>query len=535
MNGRRKTLKYFILTILAVAFLSGCDRRENAKAPGAEEEHVEPVLLTAYSEKSEVFMEFDPPVAGEQGAYLIHLTRLADFKPVNEGGLKLVFTPATGKAVTFALPAPTRPGIYKGDFALPDPGKYSLKLVPEGDGFADEIVIPGLEVLKKGAQPREHVKKEGEDKEEKPDGPGTRATMVQYGAGGGTISFLKEQQWEVDFLVQLPFKKDLANQVVAMGELIPASDAEATVAAPLAGIISTAKPLPFVGKRVSKGEVVAYIDPPVQQEGGVGQLSAAYAEAKGRFSLAQKEYDRAKQLHEAKIAPLKRVEEAEAALASARAAMFPLERAVNSLTGADDGGRIAVRAPLSGTVVEISVGAGRSLEAGQPILRIIDIGTLWLKANVPATETKNVGTGAGASFTVAGLEGEFKPSRLISSGDMLDPLTRTQPVLFEVPNPSQVLKVGMFANVSLRSGLVPGALVVAREALLEDEGRAFVFVHSSGETFERREVKTGVQEGGFVQITNGLAENERIVTRGAYYVKQAATAAKGGGDHGHGH
>ncbi len=338
----------------------------------------------------------------------------------------------------------------------------------------------------------------------------------------------------MDFMVTQPVKKDLGSFVTTTGELVPVSNAEATVAAPLAGIVSTTKQLPFIGKKVAKGEVVALIDPPIRPDGGIGQLGAAYAEAKNRVALAQKEYDRAKRLHDAKIAPLKRVEEAELALSSAKSALEPLEKSMGSVKG-EGSGRIAVRAPVSGTVVEVTAGAGKGVEAGQPILRIVNTGTLWLKANLPASEIATAGKSLNATFTVAGLTDEFKPSRLVSVGDMLDPQTRTLPVLFEVPNQSGRLKVGLFANVAIRTGSVAGALAVPKDALIEDEARWFVFIQPSGEAFDRREVKVGVEDGGFVQITSGLKGDERVVTRGAYYVKQAESAAKGGADQGHAH
>lgn len=505
------TAKRYLGVLLVLIFMmTGCTQKKQAPAAAAGDK-TEPIRVTAYSAKSELFMEYEPPVVGEKTGFLIHLTRLSDFKPVTEGGLKLVFTPAVGEPEIFSLPAPTRKGIYKVEAALGKPGKYSLKLISDGKGFADEITVSEVQVLNKGDKPA--------------DGPS---------GGGGTIAYLKEQQWIVDFMVAQPVKKDLGSFVTTTGELVPVSNAEATVAAPLSGIISTTRPLPFIGKKVTKGDVVALIDPPTSPAGGIGQLGASYAEAKNRVALAQKEYDRAKRLHEAKIAPLKRVEEAESSLSSARAALEPLEKAMGSVKG-EGGGRIAVRAPVSGTVVEVTAGAGKGVEAGQPILRIVNTGTLWLKANLPANEIGTVGKSLNATFTVAGLTDEFKPSRLVSVGDMLDPQSRTIPVLFEVPNQSGRLKVGLFANVAIRTGSVAGALAVPKDALIEDEGRWFVFIQSSGEAFDRREVKIGVEDGGFVQITSGLRGDERVTTRGAYYVKQAESAAKGGADQGHGH
>jgi RND family efflux transporter MFP subunit len=561
------TLKYLSLLLFSAVFLFGCNTKKPGDAHSEGGEKAEPVQITAYSAKSEVFMEYAEPVAGEKTAFLIHLTRLADWKPVTEGALKLIFTPDTGTPVVFSVAAPVRAGIYQAEVALVAAGEYALAIIPEGKGFADQINLPEIHVLRKGEKHAEHTgekhaghdeknvvhgkdEKDGkhaekEGKEEAHDhdahsgdhhgedeadgveaGHANEVSTIIIGSGNGTISFLKEQQWNIEFMSRVAERKDLATYFSTMGELLPVSNAEATVSAPLGGIISGSKLLPFIGKKVAKGEVMAYIEPPIRQEGGIGQLTAGSAEAKNRVTLAQKEYDRAKRLYDAKIAPLKRVEEAELALASAKSVLEPLQNALNSVTGDAGNGRIAVRATISGTVVEINVNNGKGVEAGQPILRIINTGTLWLKANLPAADAGKAALASGATFTVTGLDGEFRPTRLVTVGDMLDPQTRTLPVIFEVPNAGSRLKVGMFANVAIRTGEAKNALAVPKEALVEDEGRWFLFVQTAGEVFERREVKLGAQDKGYVQVVEGLKAHERVVSKGAYYVKLAATVGK---------
>ena len=599
-------LRYTVLFLLLTAFLaSGCSKK---KAPHDEAAHkAEPVQITAYSDKLEAFVEFAEPVAGEQGTFLIYLTRLADWKPVTQGGLKVVLTPSSGAPVEVNVPAPARPGVYEAKMTAATAGEYTLSIIPQTAELGERIVISPLHVLKegeahehaqhageaahrhdeaaaKGARAREdthegehaahgkgeqaghgHEEKEAEhhaEVEEKghgqeKDGHGHEGEAghadehegeqhavgdhhdeehpVIVGTGGGTITFLKEQQWATDFMTSKPELKSLASYFSTMGELVPVSNAEATVSAPLGGIISGSRALPFVGKKVSKGEIVAVIEPPVHQEGGMGELAASWAEAKNRVTLAQKEYDRARRLYEAKIAPLKRVEEAELALSSARAALQPLQKAMESVKG-DAGSRIAVRAPVSGTVVEVAASNGKGVVAGEPILRIINTGTLWLKANIPAADAGKAALASGATFTVTGLEGEFRPTRLVTVNDMLDPQTRTLSAIFVVPNPGGRLKVGMFANVMIKTGEAKNALAVPEGALVEDEGRWFLFVQTAAQAFERREVKIGARDKGYVQIMDGLEDHERVVTRGVYYVKLAATAGKGIDPHaGHGH
>jgi len=354
--------------------------------------------------------------------------------------------------------------------------------------------------------------------------------------GGGDIAFLKEQQWTIDFMAGLPLKQSVSSSFIATGEIIPVSNAEVTVSSPLAGTISLSRQLPYVGKKVAGNEALAVIEPPISQQGGIGQLAASYAEAKNRVLLAQKEHERAKRLYEAKAAPKRRLEEAELSLESAKAFLDPLHTAMQEMKQGTPENRVIVRAPFSGTVVELLITKGKAVEPGQPLMRIINTSTVWLRANVPATEIAGLKNMDKAAFTIPGIEGEIKPSRLVAVNDVVDPRTRTVPVIFEVNNSKGLLKVGMFAEVAIKTGQAENALTLPDEALFEDEGRFFVFVQMQGEAFERREVKTGIRGSGFVQVISGVKEDERVVLRGGYYVKLASLSSRMPDAHaGHGH
>ena len=564
-----KTMLGLLMSAL-LFIVAGCTSHDHQEEEGGAA--AEPIQVTVWSEKSELFMEYGPLLPGKKGSFLIHLTRIADGKPVTEGALKLLLRPASGEPLALTIPAPSRPGIYQAELTAPAAGTYQLELLTEGKGFVDRIELPGIQVgtaapaapLKqkdaglKSGKDHEHADHDHDEHDHAghdhaghdhgghdhgghdhgghdhgghdhggrdhaaPTAFKDRPAMV-IGDGGGTITLLKEQQWSLNILLRRPEQKQLSGQLPASGELIAAADAEATVAAPLSGVLSVTRPLPYLGKRVTKGELIALIDPPIRPEGGAGQFSAIHAEARNRVTLARQEHERAQRLYEAKIAPRKRVEEAAAALDSARAALAPLDRSAAAL-GGDAGGRLAVRAPVSGTVVELFSGTGRGIEAGQPIVRIVNTATLWLKTNLPAQEAGKLPRQPNARFTVAGQQGQFKTGRLISVGDMLDPQSRTLPIIFSVPNADARLKVGMFATVAVSTGASTQALVLPKEALVEDEGRFFVFVQTSGEKFVRREVQIGVSEDQLVQILKGVEPHERVAVKGSYYLKQAATS-----------
>lgn len=544
-----RTVAGLFMTAL-LFILIGCSNQDSKKQ---EQGHTEEktTQVTVWSKKTELFMEYAPLVSGKKNVLLIHLTRLADGKPVSEGALQLTLRPEAGQPVTITVTAPSRPGIYQAELSPAADGRYTLELQPQSPGFNDLIRVPGIVVGSLAAQPgaaKTSHQEQPTEKHDDHDGHGhddhghTAAphdhaglTAPVIGDGGGSISFLKGQQWSLDTLIRQPVRKQLSSRITAGGELIAASDAEATVAAPLSGIVSVSRPLPYLGKRVAKGELIALIDPPFRPEGGAGQLTAAHAEARSRVTLTRQEYERAQRLYEAKIAPRKRVEEAAAALDNARAALAPLEKSA-ALLGGDGNGRLAVRAPISGTVVEVLSGTGKGIEADQPLVRIVNTGTLWLKASLPALDAGKLTSLPSAVFTVAGQEGSFTTGRLISVGDMLDPQSRTLPVIFSVPNPGSRLKVGMFATVSVTTGEAQEGLVLPLEALVEDEGRFFLFVQTAGERFSRREVQIGAKQDGQVQVLKGLDEHDRVVVQGVYYVKQAATGSRKEDPHaGHAH
>ncbi len=505
-----------IMLFAFLTFLASCthehkaDEHKDIKA----EDH-EPLSITVWTEKTELFMEYDEPHAGRETIFLLHVTNIKDFKPISDGHLNLTFNPEHGEPFSVVIDKPEKPGIFKTGVTFKQAGVYTLTVSLKGKTFSDEIIVSDIDVI--GEEER-HDEAHHEEK-----------TM-------GDIFFPKEQQWVVDFMVGLPVRQQVFSSLIATGEIIPAANAEATLSAPLAGTLSLSKTLPYIGKKVAKDEVLAVIEPPISQQEGIGNLTASYAEAKHRVVLAQKEYERAKRLYEAKAVPKRRLEEAELNLESAKTVFEPLEKAVQELRQGTSENKVIIKAPFSATVVELFTTNGKAIEAGQPILRIINTSIVWLKANVPVAEISSISNLKKASFTIAGIEGEIKPSRLITVSDVVEPKTRTVPVIFEVRNREGRLKVGMFTDVSFRTGHAEAALTLPEEAIFEDEGRHFVFIQKGGESFERREIKIGIRGSGITQIISGIKEDERVVLRGGYYVKLASLSSRMPDAHaGHGH
>jgi cobalt-zinc-cadmium efflux system membrane fusion protein len=175
---------------------------------------------------------------------------------------------------------------------------------------------------------------------------------------------------------------------------------------------------------------------------------------------------------------------------------------------------------------------------GAPIVTVVDPSTLWVQAHVFAQDFPRV---RGVSGALVELPGRAEPLRIdpaaggavVAVGVAADPIRRTVPVVFSVPNPGDVVPGGL---VQVRVYGPAGAPVVSIPvgAVVDDRGMDVVFVQLGGETFARRRVQLGVRDGDKVEVRAGVAAGERVVSRGAFELLLASSSG-GIPEHGHGH
>jgi multidrug efflux pump subunit AcrA (membrane-fusion protein) len=164
----------------------------------------------------------------------------------------------------------------------------------------------------------------------------------------------------------------------------------------------------------------------------------------------------------------------------------------------------------------------------------VDPSVVWLTVNIPASAASLVNFNSTATFTVEGSSRNYPATRIVSIGSVIDPVSRTVPIIYELNNPDGTLKVGANARSSVRTGGIAEGVVVPTSAILDDNGRPIVFVQAEGETFKRREVILGGRQGELTLIQSGVAAGERVVSGAAYQVRLASlsTAVPA---HGHEH
>ncbi len=176
---------------------------------------------------------------------------------------------------------------------------------------------------------------------------------------------------------------------------------------------------------------------------------------------------------------------------------------------------ILLTAPATGIVVIRNTIEGAYVEAGEELLRIADLRTVWVHASFYDNEVPWISNGQRVEMELSYLPGKTYAGRVSYVYPYLRERARDVHVRLIFSNPDLDLKPGMYANVQLQGKVIPDAVVVPSETVIRSGARAIVFVVHGEGRFEPREVLLG-EEGGpdnnYIRILRGLQGSEEIVT-----------------------
>ncbi|KAB2840013.1 MAG: efflux RND transporter periplasmic adaptor subunit, partial [Melioribacteraceae bacterium] len=422
--------------------------------------------VTQYTDSTEIFMEYPALIVNQEAKFLIHLTDLKNFKAVTEGVLTVEFSKDNGTSLSLTENQPARDGIYTPVVKFNEPGNYTMNIKLNGKQVSDNIIVKNVIIYSN--------ENEAPQEEE---------------AASSDISFLKEQQWKIDFANETVVKRKLHESVLATGEIKLKPEYFSKVVSPVAGIVlnknnSNLKP---IGSSVKKGEVLLNIS-------SSADASANIQKIKSDYLLAKVEYERVKNLLEKKAVSQKRLDEAK----------FDYEAKQLSYNSLSDQIKItdngyAVIAPIDGYIEMINFNLGDQINSGQELFTIINPARLLLKANVPSSQLEAAVKSDDASFIIEGQNTNFNISSLngkkLSVAAGLDAANRTLPVYFEFSNPQNQIKIGMYAEVYIKVGDGKEYISIPESAVIDEDGLHTAYVQAEGETFQKRIIKTGITDG----------------------------------------
>lgn len=483
------------------------------------ETEMPPVVETRWTDRSELFMEYPPLVEGETSRFAIHFTDLADFAPLLAGRAEVRLAGARDEA--FAVDAPGRPGIFGVDVTPSRAGRYDLSIVLDAPGLTDRHDLGEVTVITPAAAETLHAHEEEEE--------------------DGSIPFLKEQQWTLDFATAPAGERQIAESLVIAARIEPRTGGRADVTTPVAGRLAGDLPAHPVGSRVSSGTPLAEVIPHSGHGEDRPALELAVAEARNVLELERAERSRVERLVTAGALPGRRRLEARVAEQTAEARVTAAEAHLAQLdatrTGEGEAGRdtrFVLRAPISGVVAASDATPGASVEEGTRLFRLIALDSVHVVGALPEAALARIDELTGAELAVPGFDAPIALDRLVAVGRVLEPAARTVPILYELRDPDRRLAVGQAVSLRIFASAATEAVTVPESAVVDDAGQPVVFVQVGGESFERRPIRLGNREAGHVQIAGDVAPGERVVVRGAPLIRLAALSPQVPA-HGHTH
>ena len=509
-----------ILLLIVAAIACNKHEHEEAKAPEREA-----LSFTHFTDRTELFVEFDALAKGAQSAFAAHVTRLSDFKPLASGTVTAILSEGGAPEERFTANAPSVPGIFRPVAKPQHGGRRRLVFEIAFDGAVSRHDLGIMTVFESEQAAIASAPKEEEE--------------------GGGIVYLKEQQWKTEFATAPVTEGEVRGSVPANGVLRPRPDGEARVGAPAGGRFLARGTYPQIGMMVARNQVLGVIAPRVPTDVDPSSLNLDVQRAQIALQQAQAERARLEALLAQEAIPERRVTDARRTEQTARADLQAAQsrlaqyRGTQSATGGQSGGRFEVRSPVAGTIVAVTVAPGEFIEEGRELFHVIDLSRLWLELQIPEGQIGQVQMSNSVWFQPEGFPSAFEVSpqtggRVVASGGVVNEQPPTLPLNVEVPHPNGHPQSGMFERAQVFPATTQRGIVIPLSSVVDEDGQPVAYVELEGELFERRPLKVGTRQGDLVQILEGLKPGDRVVTRGAYNIRlQAASGAVPA--HGHAH
>jgi RND family efflux transporter MFP subunit len=180
-----------------------------------------------------------------------------------------------------------------------------------------------------------------------------------------------------------------------------------------------------------------------------------------------------------------------------------------------------VRAPAAGVVTKREVNPGQIVTVDAPVMQISRLDRVWVVAGAYEQDASRLRVGMTAEIVRRGGSDRPRPSRIAYVDPQVDPATRTAQVRLELGNADQALRFGMLVDVDLALPGATDALTVPAEAVQSIGSALVVYIQDPQhpDVFREVPVTVGSTADGWSEIRNGLTVTDRVVTRGAFFVR----------------
>jgi len=261
------------------------------------------------------------------------------------------------------------------------------------------------------------------------------------------------------------------------------------------------------GQRVKKGELLASID-----DGGMSQT---LAQMQVQVALAKTTFERQERLWNQNIG-------SEIQYLQAKTAYEGQLKAVNSMQ--QQVAKASIKAPFSGTIDDIITEKGNVVAPGQtPILRIVSLDNMYVKADVPETYITSIVEGKQVEVFFPVL-GEAFVATINQTGNFINPNNRTFKAEINVANQKKNIKPNLTARLKINDYTNNAAFIIPQSIISENAmGEQYIYIlkqkNQDKAVASRVIIETGKKQGNNIEVLSGLKEGDQVVEEGARSVK----------------
>lgn len=341
------------------------------------------------------------------------------------------------------------------------------------------------------------------DEKEKPLAQGARD--ISQRLPDGSIFVPKSVQRLLEIRTAIAKAGNHAKTIELPGRVIPDANASGYVQSSLAGrLLPPPEGFPALGSRVEKGQVLAFVEPPIQAI-DVSDMRQKEGELLQQIAIVERRVMRFEKLVESNAVARTQLEDARTELEGLRARKAQLDKIRREPE--------VLLAPVSGVIAEANTVAGQLAQPSTVIFQIVDPGRLWIEAlsfeAIPKVE----------SASARAVNG--KAVDLIFRGSAAVLRNQSIAVHFAIDGKPEDIWAGQFVTVFASLPEKRRGIRLPRAALIRTvNGQYVVFEHVSAERFEPRAVKAEVLDADSIIITAGIADGKRIVVLGAELLDQ---------------
>lgn len=324
-------------------------------------------------------------------------------------------------------------------------------------------------------------------------------------APDGSLFVPKDTQRLLAIRTTVTAEADYRRTIELPGRVVPDPNASGYVQASVGGRVSPPDTgFPRLGMRVNKGDVLAYVTPPIQAI-DLSDMRQRQGELDQQINIVERRIARFESLVQGGAVTRVQLEEAKLelqGLQDRRAALDRIRQQPEALV-----------APVSGVVAEINAVAGQMAQTNTVLFQIVEPSRLWIEAlsfdTLSAANNATAKTGDGRTLTVS------------YQGAGFSDRSQSVPVHFRIESEASGLRLGQFVTVFAETEEVRRGLAVPRASVVRTQnGQDLVFEHVAAERFVPHSVRVEQLDGSRVLIMSGMSADARIVTQGAELLDQ---------------